>query len=326
MFIEDQTGTKVRGSKEDALDELRSMLVRKKIGHDEALRLGLSAEEEGKQYIFLFAPKTTDARDWYLDPEEVAGGLFGGAIDPSTAFPVFAELPTGDAQWVDFRDSDVGAGVSWLAKLYVRYQVVEKVPIPEVPNGFLDQEVDHCAVVTARFRKHPGGGKYLLDLRVSRVEHRRGHIEEVLAHFWANAVGGIDEQDFAEYRLDKHLTRITEGELEDGWEQFLVWDPGVVDSSGWAHQLTGKGRGAGRDKKDRLASAPDRKKALEALLESGTGRFPVNKLVLEWFGGSPMPNSDSRVYYGFRGVNSLLVGARLSREAISHVIWETLSK
>jgi hypothetical protein len=121
----------ISGNKEERIANLRRAVDAGLVQRTAIHELIREAEENGRQHIFYYVPKSKKLATELSSPAVVAGGLWGNNWEAKMDFPQFAILPP-NAMWADFRHVKVaGSDYSyWVAKLYdtaVRRELVDTV-------------------------------------------------------------------------------------------------------------------------------------------------------------------------------------------------------
>jgi hypothetical protein len=166
---EDLTGDKrdeIRISGENArkivTGNLKTAVSRKAIPLDEVFNLLREAEENGRQHIFFFRPRSKEARAKLTDGTKIANTLLGEGWGGDGKFPRLRLQPKGFC-WSDFR---LAGKNGWMAKLYGHDTVEEQTDEREEGERtrWVKMETrDIRSVCLARWRPRED----LLELRVA---------------------------------------------------------------------------------------------------------------------------------------------------------------
>jgi len=268
------------------------------------------AEENGRQHIFLFKPRTRSVART-LGADAVSVELWGPKWAEEMQFPRFAVMPD-DLTWADFRTDGSAGTAHWLAKAYARFTKRELVS-EEEKNGEIImryRRVDERGIYIVRWLKAG-----LLEFRVPRADSQKlaRSLQQALWGLLGPAVKSTDFQacDFAPIRA-KMLTQ-----HDDYRSVFRLGSTKLFDSaSGTAVFST-------HSEEDDLFAARDRLQAIQTLVDLNNN---CEHLVVTWLKTrNPIIEEELRTVIGAWHSNQISIGARASAKAIDYVIERVLS-
>lgn len=299
----------VSGSKETVISSnLRVAIERKAIPKDAVYHLLCGAEENGRQHIFYYRPRTEDARVKYSNAEEVAEKLFGtGNWKTERKFPQFHLEPVG-VEWSDFRiERKTEQAMTWTAKLYSG--VYRQVFLREERQGekvvaFLYEEQLSREVYVVRY--HSTG---LLEIRVPR-DSARAQVLEFVSQAWEVIGPAVDLNDFEPWDLHKVCMSLINNAEED--KRYTLGNARMIDEE------TGSAEFKPPHGEADLDSSPSRRSAVRMYNE-------CRELGVHWLSkGEEGPRAKLKTIIGKLKMHEMLVAGKATAEAVDYVTYRLL--
>ncbi len=298
---------RVSGNSEELLQSVRRAVDRGTVPLQRVLRLLARAEENGRQHIFYYKPRTRVHAVKYNDGDSVAQSLFGENWAASEKFPRFYLEPHG-MKWADFRVETVDGTDyhSWTLKVYNGRVINRFLGESRINDNRFSREYER--VLTREVwlvRWHSFG---LLEFRIPSHdrESRRTCLGD-LEIFWDRVAQGIRREDFVEWDLGPVRNALVQN-AEKRASEYRLGNAQFVDSRDGSAQFNPA------YPEESLFDAPARRSAVALFRE-------CSQLVVYWKPpkGQTAFNEEIRTEIGGYKSNGIRIGARTTPEAVNHV-------
>lgn len=297
---------RIGSTKSESIENLRQAVDNNAINVGSAYNLLRDSEENGRQHVFYYKPRTKRASAMARKGDTIAEALYGPDWRHKSEFPRYDLVPD-KYVWTNFRGKNdeavPGKPHDWIAKIYgleLRWVHVDDEISTEQGRQMKRKvyvQVSERVVCLARW-SNPD----LLEIRVARSPSRQ-LIGDRLKTAWKMLEPALDREDFEEWDLLPARVRILR-EFLDYQHQYALGDTGLVDSEHGAALFRPQ------TVEEDLFSALDRREAIEAFLSSG-GR--CRELVVTWKPNRNTPVSrEIRTLTGGANTNEVLVFGQTS--------------
>jgi len=306
----------IGGNREDLLGRLEAAVYEDLIPEEEIDDLVRECEENGRQYILYFRPRTKEVAAIAGDGAGVANSLFGKGWSSKMNFPRYFEdskahfEETQKSVWADFRIRPSGKHQDWIAKLYTREKSLRLEKSETKPDGRVVKTFEPIierVVWVARWNPPD-----LLEVRISRCESRTTlslRVNSVWKHF---SKLFDRETDFIEWDVRAIRKRM----LAERQKHATIYVPGSVQLT---DSQSGKVSVHPNTPEEGTDDAAERGVAIDAILSHGSS--VCDHLVITFLAETSegQLERDIRITLGSKYDHEILVPSHATSTAIDYV-------